>query len=62
MGNASWKYDELAEPIAMTADQFSDVFVLNHHNMSYGHYWVTQALSNVEPEYEDGDLIGDDNE
>jgi hypothetical protein len=53
MGSASWAFDELSEPIFITVDQFSGIFALMDITMSYGRYWVTQALDNVQPEFDD---------
>jgi hypothetical protein len=59
MGSASWAYEELSELIPITVDQFSGVFALVDINMSYGHYWVTQAMDNIQPELDNEDNDGD---
>jgi hypothetical protein len=53
MGNSNWAFEELSEPITITVDQFSGIFALVDIAMSYGRYWVTQALDNVQPELDD---------
>jgi hypothetical protein len=53
MGNANWDFDELSEPNAITVDQFSGIFALVDITMSYGRYWITQVLDNVQPELDD---------
>jgi hypothetical protein len=53
MGNANWDFDELLEPSTITVDQFSGIFALVDITMSYSHYWITQALDNVQPELDD---------
>jgi hypothetical protein len=59
MGSASWAYNELSELIAVTVEELSGVFALVNICMSYGHYWITQALDNVQPELDyDNDDAG----
>jgi hypothetical protein len=59
MGSASWAYEELSDPVAITVDWFSGVFALVDINMSYGHYWVMQAMDNVQPELDNEEYDGE---
>lgn len=47
-----WAYDELSDLVAIPVSDFSGIFALLAVPMSYGHYWITVALNNLEPEEE----------
>jgi hypothetical protein len=51
LGTASWAFNRLGNLTAISPERFSGLFALVDIQMSYGHYWVTQSLDNVEVEY-----------
>jgi hypothetical protein len=51
---ASWTYDALSELTPISLERFSGLFALVDIQMTYGRYWITQSLDNVQAE------IGDD--
>lgn len=53
LGAAHWAYDELSELFAIPVADFAGIFALMRVPMSYGQYWVTVSLNNLEREDED---------
>ncbi|QRW04045.1 Transposase family Tnp2 protein [Ceratobasidium sp. AG-Ba] len=53
LGAQHWEYDQLSELVAIPVEDFSGIFALLRVPMSYGEYWVTISLNNLEPEEED---------
>jgi hypothetical protein len=53
-----WEHGALSELVAIPVSEFAGIFALLTVPMSYGHYWVTVALNNLEPE----EGVGDDDE
>ncbi|QRV96762.1 hypothetical protein RhiJN_24780 [Ceratobasidium sp. AG-Ba] len=53
LGAQHWEYNQLSELVAIPVKDFSGIFALLRVPMSYGEYWVTVSLNNLEPEEED---------
>ncbi|KAF8594557.1 hypothetical protein BDV93DRAFT_515687 [Ceratobasidium sp. AG-I] len=53
LGATNWKYNTLGPTISVPAAHFSGVFALIDHRMSYGHYWVTLSLKNIQEDFEE---------
>ncbi|KAG9074782.1 hypothetical protein FS749_013632 [Ceratobasidium sp. UAMH 11750] len=58
LGVNHWEYNQLSDPIAIPVDRLSGLFALMRVPMSYGQYWVTIALNNLEPEEDQEDEAG----
>ncbi|KAG9077295.1 hypothetical protein FS749_010833 [Ceratobasidium sp. UAMH 11750] len=55
LGINAWEFDQLDPAKAVPADAFTGVFALSDVELEAGHYWITFAMINTEPE----DLVAD---